>query len=113
MRRPPRRLPIKSSVCCSTSSMRSRLRPARSGAPVARLVLALPVQGPRGARWVLAVELSLRSLQERFEKVRPTEGSAFLVDSGYRAVIHPDPNLAFSRADLSKHLLLSGVEQED
>src|SRR5207302_9266445 len=54
--------------------------PGRGGAPVARLVLALPVHGARGARWVLAVELSLRSLQERFEKLRPTEGSAFLVD---------------------------------
>ena len=87
--------------------------PGRGGAPVARLVLALPVQGARGARWVLAVELSLRSLQERFEKLRPTEGSAFLVDSAYRAVIHPDPNVAFSRADLSTHPLLSGLDQED
>jgi diguanylate cyclase (GGDEF)-like protein len=87
--------------------------PGRGGAPVARLVLALPVHGPRGARWVLAVELSLRSLQERFEKLRPTEGSAFLVDSAYRAVIHPDPNVAFSRADLSTHPLLSGADQED
>src|SRR5438105_2838126 len=87
--------------------------PGRGGAPVARLVLAVPVQGPRGARWVLAVELSLRSLQERFEKLRPSEGNAFLVDSGYRAVIHPDPNVAFSRADLSKHPLLSGIQQED
>jgi diguanylate cyclase (GGDEF)-like protein len=87
--------------------------PGRGGAPVARLVLALPVQGARGARWVLAVELSLRSLQERFEKLRPSEGSAFLVDGAFRAVIHPDPNVAFSRADLSQHPLLSGQDQED
>src|SRR5438128_2355344 len=87
--------------------------PGRGGAPVARLVLALPVQGARGARWVLAVELSLRSLQERFEKLRPSEGSAFLVDGAFRAVIHPDPNVALSRADLSQHPLLSGQDQED
>ena len=86
--------------------------PGRGG-PVARLVLALPVQGARGARWVLAVELSLRSLQERFEKLRPSEGSAFLVDGAFRAVIHPDQNVALSRADLSQHPLLSGQDQED
>src|SRR5262249_56913687 len=53
--------------------------PGRGGMPVARLVLALPVRGAKGARWVLAVELSRRSLQERFEKLRPSGGSAFVV----------------------------------
>src|SRR5207244_4538945 len=65
--------------------------PGRGGAPVARLVLALPVQGNRGARWVLAGELSLRSLQERFEKLRPTEGGAFRLDGAFGAVRHPAP----------------------
>src|SRR5207302_8366360 len=72
-----------------------------------------PVQGGRGARGVLAVERSWRSHQERCAKPRPSEGSAFLVDGAFRAVIHPDQNLAFSRADLSQHPLLSGQDQED
>jgi diguanylate cyclase (GGDEF)-like protein len=83
------------------------------GGPVARLVLALPVQGARGAHWLLAVELSLRSLQERFQKLHPGSGSAILVDAAYRAVIHPDPQVALARADLSQHPLLGGPPQDD
>src|SRR5918911_4326348 len=78
-----------------------------NGKPVPRLVLALPVDGARGARWVLAVELSLRSLADRFEKLSLGGATAFLVDATGRAVLHPDAATELSRADLSRHPLLS------
>jgi diguanylate cyclase (GGDEF)-like protein len=81
---------------------------AANGKPIPRLVLALPVDGPKGARWVLAVELSLRSLADRFEKLSLGGATAFLVDATGRAVLHPNPELELSRADLSRHPLLSG-----
>jgi diguanylate cyclase (GGDEF)-like protein len=79
-----------------------------NGKPVPRLVLALPVEGPKGARWVLAVELSLRSLADQFEKLRLGGATAFLVDGGGRAILHPDAEIELSRADLSQHPLLAG-----
>src|SRR5205814_7008244 len=48
--------------------------------PISRVVLALPVEGARGARWVLAVEISLRSLSQRFARMQLGGSSAFLVD---------------------------------
>jgi diguanylate cyclase (GGDEF)-like protein len=80
----------------------------RGGMPVSRLVLAMPVQGARGARWVLAVELSLRSLAERFARVRLGGSNAFLVDGTGRVIIHPDADLQAKRSDLSGHPLLVG-----
>ncbi|MFL5406613.1 MAG: cache domain-containing protein, partial [Myxococcales bacterium] len=82
----------------------------RTGAPIARVVLVVPVEGARGARWVLAVEMSLRSLAERFRSVRTAGSSAFLVDASGRAILHPDPATQAERKDLSSHPLLGGGE---
>jgi len=82
--------------------------PDGAGDPIPRLVLALPVEGARGARWVLAVEISLRSLSERFARVHLGGSSAFLVDSSGRAILHPDAAVRGPRTDLSSHPILSG-----
>jgi diguanylate cyclase (GGDEF)-like protein len=82
--------------------------PDGTGDPISRLVLALPVEGARGARWVLAVEISLRSLSERFARVRLGGSTAFLVDGSGRAIIHPDAEVRGQRKDLSSHPLLTG-----
>src|SRR5712692_8322774 len=48
--------------------------------PVPRLVLAVAVGAPGRGRWVLAVEISLRGLPQRFERFRPgAGGAAFLL----------------------------------
>ncbi|MFL5413117.1 MAG: diguanylate cyclase, partial [Myxococcales bacterium] len=75
---------------------------------IARVVLAVPVEGARGARWVLAVEMSLRSLAARFANVRVAGSSAFLVDGSAHAILHPDPATQAQRKDLSSHPLLAG-----
>ena len=79
-----------------------------AGDPIPRVVLALPVEGARGARWVLAVEISLRSLSDRFDRVRLGGSSAFLVDGSGRAILHPDATFRASRKDLSSHPILTG-----
>jgi len=79
-----------------------------AGDPIPRLVLALPVEGTRGARWVLAVEISLRSLSDRFARVRLGGSSAFLLDGSGHAILHPDAAVRAARKDLSGHPILTG-----
>ncbi|HZX95338.1 MAG TPA: diguanylate cyclase [Myxococcales bacterium] len=87
--------------------------PDAEGLPVPRLVLAVKVGGERNARWVLAVEISLRRLAESFERFRPGEsGAAFLVDGEGKVILHSVRKLMFQQASLKDHPLVRG-EQSD
>ncbi len=85
--------------------------PDAAGKPVPRLVLAVAVRGPHTERWVVAVEVSLRSLLETFARFRPGEsGAAFLVDGEGKVIVHPDPDLMLNQANLHEHPLVKGVQ---
>jgi signal transduction histidine kinase len=75
------------------------------GAPF--VVLAVRVPGPtdggREKPWVVAVELSLRRLNERFEESRDEGLKAFLVDLSGKAVCHSDRAVALVRVDENQH----------
>jgi len=69
---------------------------------VALIALLMPVVGAGDIGMTLAVELSLDSVQKRFERFRVgSSGFAFLVDSGGRLVFHPDLKRAVARQDQS------------
>ena len=71
------------------------------GAPL--IALAVKVPGPAGGHpWVVAAELSLRTLNRRFEEAKDEKLTAYLVDLEGRAVCHTDRRRALARADLSK-----------
>ncbi|HEY1098527.1 MAG TPA: hypothetical protein VGF99_06350, partial [Myxococcota bacterium] len=81
---------------------------AERGAPF--IVLAVRVPGPRvvgsdgvvvEAPWVVAVELSLRRLDERFVEARDEGLRAALVDLDGRAVCHTDRARMLARASLT------------
>jgi diguanylate cyclase (GGDEF)-like protein len=57
---------------------------------------------------VLAVEISLRSLSERFARARLGGSTAFLVDGNGRAILHPDAEVRGQRQDLSSNPILTG-----
>ncbi len=85
--------------------------PDADGRPIPRLVLGVAVAG---ARWVLAVEVSLRALAESFESFRPGEsGAAFLLDGEGKVILHSDPRLMFERASLEDHPLVKGVQSDE
>src|SRR3954468_24841960 len=85
--------------------------PDAEGRPIPRLVLGVAVAG---ARWVLAVEVSLRALAESFESFRPGEsGAAFLLDGEGKVILHSDPRLMFERASLEGHPLVKGVQSDE
>jgi two-component system, NtrC family, sensor kinase len=70
------------------------------------IALAVRVPGPKGPDgvekpWVIAAELSLLSLNTRFEEAQDEKLSAFLLDLEGRAVCHTQKKLAVTRADLS------------
>ncbi len=80
---------------------------AERGAPF--IVLAVRVPGPTPAQsWVVAVELSLRRLNERFAEAKDEGMSAFLTDLDGRVVCHTDGTLALSRTDLAAN---KGVQE--
>lgn len=90
------------------------MEPDSSGKPIPRLVLAVGVQGARQARWVLAVEVSLRRLAESFDRFRPGEtGAAFLLDGESRVILHSDRELMFKQTSLKDHPLVRGAQSED
>jgi signal transduction histidine kinase len=78
---------------------------AARGAPF--VVLAVRVPGPvvdgRERPWVVAVELSLRRLNERFAETRDEGLQALLVDLGGRVVCATDSALALARSDVTTH----------
>src|SRR4051812_33141544 len=85
--------------------------PDAQGRPIPRLVLGVAVAGERRARWVLAVEISLRALAESFESFRPGEsGAAFLLDGDGNVILHSERRLMFERATLKDHPLVKGVQ---
>ena len=87
------------------------MQPDASGRPIPRLVLAVAVEGAARARWVLAVEVSLRRLAESFERFRPGEqGAAFLLDGDGRVILHSDRELMLRQASLKDHPLVRGVQ---
>ncbi len=58
------------------------LRPDETGAQIPRVVVAVPTAAPRGKRWVLAAEISLRPAVERLSRFRLGEtGRATLFDA--------------------------------
>jgi two-component system NtrC family sensor kinase len=64
------------------------------------IALLMPVVGAGEIGMTLAVELSLDSLQKRFERFRVGgSGFAFLVDAGGRLILHPDLKRAVARQD--------------
>jgi diguanylate cyclase (GGDEF)-like protein len=88
--------------------------PDAQGRPIPRLVLAVTVPAPRGARWVLAVEVSLRGLADSFERFRPGErGAAFLLDGDGRVILHSEKELVFKQALMKNHPLVSGAQSDD
>jgi diguanylate cyclase (GGDEF)-like protein len=88
--------------------------PDAQGRPIPRLVLGVAVAGERRARWVLAVEVSLRALAETFESFRPGEsGAAFLLDGEGKVILHSDRKLMFERASLRDHPLLNGTRSDE
>jgi signal transduction histidine kinase len=78
--------------------------PAR-GVPL--IALAVRVPGPVGADgkekpWVVAAELSLRTLNTRFEEAADEKLTAYLVDLEGKAVCHTNKAVALARTDLSQ-----------
>ncbi len=78
---------------------------AARGSPL--IALAVRVPGPKGPDgkerpWVVAAELSLRSLNQRFEEAGDDKLTAYLVDLQGRAVCHTNKALALARTDMSK-----------
>ena len=75
------------------------------GAPF--IVLAVKVPGPvvDGVEqpWVVAIELSLRRLNERFAETADEGLTAFLTDLDGRVVCHTQAREAMSRADLARN----------
>jgi signal transduction histidine kinase len=75
------------------------------GAPF--VVLAVKVQGPvidgKETPWIVAVELSLRRLNERFVEASGKGLTAFLTDGEGRVVCHPDDQQMTTRAPLVSH----------
>jgi signal transduction histidine kinase len=85
---------------------------ARTRAPRAAVAIAFPVKGNKDT-WVMAVELSLRGIQERILATAPQGGIAFLADGQGRVVCHTDASLAQERASLSKlPILASGMKEK-
>lgn len=79
---------------------------AARGAPF--IVLAVRVPGPVDASgaerpWVVAVELSLRRLNERFVETKDEGLTALLVDLDGKVVCHTQSAQALSRADLANN----------
>lgn len=75
------------------------------GAPLIALAVRVPGPvGPDGKErpWVIAAELSLRQLNQRFEEAADEKMTAYLVDLEGRAVCHTDRAVALRRADLSR-----------
>ncbi len=88
--------------------------PDADGQPIPRLVLAVGVAGADDARWVLAVEVSLRRLAESFDRFRPGEsGAAFLLDGEGRVILHSDRDLIQRQASLKDHPLVRGVQTDE
>ena len=83
--------------------------------PIPRLVLAVAVPGDDdGARWVVAVEVSLRRMGESFARFRPGEsGAAFLLDGEGKVIVHPDHDLMFKQASLRDHPLMKGAKNSE
>ncbi|MGZ6125053.1 MAG: diguanylate cyclase [Myxococcales bacterium] len=82
--------------------------------PIPRLVLAVAVPGAGGARWVVAVEVSLRRMAESFARFRPGEsGAAFLLDGEGKVIVHPDQELMFKQASLRDHPLIKGGRNDE
>jgi signal transduction histidine kinase len=71
------------------------------------VALAVRVDGPTtaaGARpWVIAVELSLRALNRRFEEAAQEGLTAMLVDLEGRVVLHSDIEVALVRQDVNEY----------
>lgn len=78
--------------------------PAR-GIPL--IAIAVRVDGPKTKDgpipWVVAAELSLRGLNQRFEEARNEGMTAFLVDHEGKAVCHTERDKAVARVALSAH----------
>ena len=77
------------------------------GAPF--IALAVRVPGPLGKDgkeqpWVVAVELSLRRLNTRFEEAKDEHLSAFLVDLDGKVVCHTQSLHALNRTDVANNL---------
>ena len=90
------------------------MEPDAAGKPIPRVVLAVGLEGAQKARWVLAVEVSLRRLAESFERFRPGDtGAAFLLDGDGRVIIHPDREQMLRRTSLKDHPLLRGIQSDD
>jgi signal transduction histidine kinase len=71
------------------------------------IAIAVRIEGPLtrdGPKpWVVAVELSLRQLNQRFEEAKDEGMVAFLVDHNARAVCHSDLRRATARASYGAH----------
>jgi diguanylate cyclase (GGDEF)-like protein len=88
--------------------------PDAVGRPIPRLVLAVAVAGTKDARWVLAVEVSLRRLAESFERFRPGEsGAAFLLDGEGKVILHSERSLVFQQASMKDHPLVKGLQSDE
>jgi signal transduction histidine kinase len=73
------------------------------------MALLMPVVGAGDIGMTLAVELSLNSLQKRFERFRVgSSGFAFLVDANGSLVFHPDLKRAIDQKDQSGLSILQG-----
>jgi diguanylate cyclase (GGDEF)-like protein len=82
-----------------------------SGAILPRVVLAARLPD---RKWVLAMELSLRSVLRSVVQFKAGEsGHAFLVDARNRVIAHRDAILMRDRTDLSGHPLLAGTHASD
>src|SRR5258705_10605215 len=88
--------------------------PDAQGQPIPRLVLAVAVAGPQKSQWVVAVEVSLRRVAERFAHFRPGEsGAAFLVDGEGKVIVHPDREYMSKQVSLQNHPLVRGVQSDE
>ncbi len=108
------KVPLQAALQAGLAVGPSYILPDAKGQGMPRLVLGVGVAGPKGQKWVLAVELSLRRLAESFERASPGgSGAAFLVDQDGRVVLHPDRQLVLSQANLSDHPLVRGTPSEE
>ncbi len=72
----------------------------RTQTPRVAMAIAFPVKEGK-SRWVMAVEISLRSIHDKIVAAAPAEGQAFIVDGEGRVVCHTIKALMKKRVSLA------------
>lgn len=104
-----RNVPLETALSAGFAVGPVYVSPGEDGRPIPRVVAAQALTGPGRSKWVLAVELSLRHVVERFAAFRAgSTGRALLVDGAAAVIAHPDPAQIQARPVIGDHPLLRG-----